>query len=63
MLTYFRIGLDDEATGLLLNLAAVIGQPPRELLARLVKDILVEDANAHGEYPSGRPVAVDGTIH
>jgi hypothetical protein len=58
MLTYFRIGLDDEATGLLLDLAAVVGKPPRELLAQLVRDILIEDRDCH--TPSGRPVAVTG---
>lgn len=64
MLTFFRIGLDDEATGLLLDLAQVTGQTPRELLARLVRDILIEDAEAHG-YVSGRPVTVSGgpSIH
>lgn len=55
-LTFFRVGLDDEATDLLLKLAEVTRQSPRELLARLVRDILVEDAEAH----SDRPVMVDG---
>ena len=53
MLTYFKIGLDDEATTLLMDLASVVGQPPRELLARLVRDILIEDANEHGILTSG----------
>lgn len=55
-LTFFRVGLDDEAVELLLGLAAVTGKPPPDVLARLVRDILVEDAEAHGE----RPVKVEG---
>lgn len=59
MLTFFKIGLDDEATTLLLDLSVAIGQPPRELLARLVTDILIEDAREHGLL-SGRTVQVTG---
>lgn len=55
-LTYFRVGLDDEATELLMQLSVVVGQPPPALLARLVRDILVEDA----EVNSNRPVSVEG---
>ena len=62
MLTYWKIGLDDEATELLLSLAIAINQEPRALLARLVRDILIEDATAHG-YVSDRPVVVLGTVH
>lgn len=54
-LTYFRIGLDDEATELLFKLSAITGQEPRETLGRLVRDILIEDAEAHS-----RPVQTDG---
>lgn len=56
LLTYFRIGLDDEATELLLGLSAMTGQPPAKTLARLVRDILIEDAAEHDD----RPVAVSG---
>jgi hypothetical protein len=63
MLTYFKIGLDDEATTLLLDLAVVTKQSPRELLARLVRDILIEDSREHGVI-SNRPVEVSGgSIH
>ena len=55
-LTYFRVGLDYEATELLLGLSEVVGTAPRELLARLVRDILIEDAEAH----SGRAIEVEG---
>ena len=60
MLTYFKIGLDDEATKLLLDLSVVVGQSPRSLLARLVTDILIEDAREHGITASGRTVDVIG---
>lgn len=54
-LTYFRIGIDDEATELLLQLSVVTGQEPRITLARLVRDILVGDegqrpVEAHGPH-------------
>lgn len=58
-LTYFRIGLDDEAMTLLINLSEVTGKAPPILLADLVRDILVEDAEAH----SDRVVAVGETRH
>ena len=61
MRTFFRIGLDDEATTLLLDLSVAVGQPPRELLARLVTDILIEDAREHGLL-SGRTVQVSGPV-
>lgn len=41
--------LDPEAESLLVNLSKVTGQTPEATLARLVRDILVEDADAHGE--------------
>lgn len=65
LLTYFRIGLDDEATELLLGLSAITGQPPAKTLARLVRDILIEDAVEHGERPltvTG-PRSAGGAIH
>lgn len=55
-ITFFRIGLDHEATDLLMQLAVVTGQPPRDVLSKLVRDILIEDAEQHG----GRPVLVEG---
>jgi len=62
MLTFFKVGLDDEAVTLLLNLSAVVGKPPRKLIAELLRAILIEDADAHGER-SGRPVHVDGITY
>jgi len=62
MLTYFRIGLSDTATKHLHRLFGLLGgvktddgwQPktPEELIARLLTDILLEDATEHGEFPT-----------
>jgi len=59
MLTYFHIGLEPEAVALLNRLFAFVSkvpnnegwqpQTPEELVSRLLTDILVEDADAHGE--------------
>jgi hypothetical protein len=54
-LTYFRVGLDDEATELLLKLSVITGQEPRLTLRRLIRDILIED--------DSRPIEVHGPNH
>jgi hypothetical protein len=62
MLTFFKIGLDDEATTLLMDLAVALDEPPRLLMARLIRAILIEDAEAHG-LRTARPVYVDGVTY
>lgn len=46
--TYFTIGLDDGPTELLMDLAEETGQPPKLLLESIVRDVLIDDAHAHG---------------
>lgn len=46
--THFDIGLDDTAAELLMDLAEETGQTPRRLLESIVRDVLVDDAFAHG---------------
>ena len=60
MLTYFKIGLDDEATNLLLDLCVVDGTPPCELLSKMLTRIFIEEADERGVFRSGRKVDVTG---
>lgn len=46
--THFTIGLDDQTTELLMKLAEETGQSPKLLLESIVRDVLVDDAFAHG---------------
>lgn len=46
--TRFTIGLDDETTELLMDLCQETGQPPVRLLESIVRDVIVDDADAHG---------------
>lgn len=52
-LTYFRIGLDDEAVALLLELSEATHCPPAILLASLARGVLVDDAAMHGQIHAG----------
>ena len=58
-LNWYMVGLDDEASTLLVSLSKVTGQGPEKTLSELVRAILVEDAEAHGE----RPVEVRPPVH
>lgn len=51
--TYFRVGVDDETTALLMELAEACHAPPEALMASILKDVLLDDAEAHGQIHAG----------
>lgn len=50
--TYFRVGLNDEVTAMLLELAEACHCQPTSLIAAILEDVLIDDLIAHG-----------GTVH
>lgn len=54
--TYFRVGLDDEATALLLELSEACHCEPAKLIASLVKDVLRDDAQAQAHSGFDRAI-------
>lgn len=52
--TEFIVGLDDQTVALLMEAAATCRCSPRDLIASIVSDVLLDDARAHGEI--GEPI-------
>jgi len=48
-LTYFRVGLDDQTTALLIEMSEACHVEPAVLLSVIARDVLVDDARLHGQ--------------
>jgi predicted transcriptional regulator len=46
--THFTVGFDDETVDLLMDLAEETRCPPAMLISSIVRDVLRDDAAAHG---------------
>ena len=54
--TYFRVPFEDDEVEMLLDMCEAAGRPPAAQIAAMVRDILVEDAAAHGNKPVTTPI-------